>query len=1400
MKKPTTKGADAPAPADADGKSGGEPPHSIKTGTDAPPPTRAQLLTQLGRLEEDIEVERQQLEAEESALIESQQQLETSRERYVELYDFAPVGYLTLDRNGCVLESNFTAGALLGVERTKLIGHTLAFYVPVEDRRGLQEHLWRARRTELPVSSEVRFQKAAGGEFVAQMVSVRGRDTGSGALQLRVSLTDITERRRAEDSLRQSEARFRTMADSAPVMIWITGPDQRPTWFNRPWLEFVGHTIEQELSAGWGANVHLDDLPRCLQTFSQAFAARKDFRLEYRLRRHDGQWRWVLDCGVPLRQASKDFSGYIGSSVDITERKLAEEQLLAKQAELDLITSKTPVMLAHCSRDLRYKFVNHAYAKMLGLSPKQIIGKPVREVLGESVWQVIRPRVEQVLEGRSVEYEAEVPYPGPGPRIIHAAYMPETDGLGGVTGWVAALSDITERRREEQRRQVRDNVTRELAEAGSLAAAAARILQTLCQPTTWDAAALWLVDAGNRVLHCVEYWRRQDGAVSFFETVTRGRQFARGQDLVGQVWTTAQPLFVEDLSKSPHFARASSALKDGLLSGFYFPILLEDRVLGVIECYSLRRHKRDPGFVKLVADVADKMGQYIKREQAEEALRQNEEHLRRILQTALDAVITIDVSGIITFWNAQAEKIFGWSQADAVGRALGETVIPARHRSAYEERLRRYREAGDGLQIEKRLELTALHRSGQEFPVEISIAPLLHDARLSFCAFVRDITQRKAAEEVLRRGREELEQRVRERTAELSHANEKLKEAFSLMNDLYHHAPCGYHSVDAAGRFVEINATALRWLGYSREDLVGKKTIFDLESPASRPRGLVAFNHLKQGIPVQDLQVDLIRKDGTPLTVLLNATALMDAAGKLVQTRSAYVDVSSRMRAEQALAHSEARLQAILDFSPVIMFVKDLQGRYQLVNREFERSLGLKQHKVIGRTDAELLARDVAAVFRAHDRAVLRTGLPRTFEETAPFIDGNRVWVVVKFPMRDNRGHVIALGGMAMDITDRKQAEAALQASETKFRGFVESAPDAVVIVDPEGRIQLINAKTEHMFGYKREELLGQSVERLMPRRYHDFHLEHHAGYFAAPRNRPMGGNNPLFGRRKDGFEFPVEISLSPLDTPSGKLACAAIRDITARRRIEDELRKSKEHYLALFKKAQTAQRALQKLSRLALHAQEKERHRISRELHDDVGQSLTAVSLTLKGVQFNGTAEFASDRHKLDEARRHLQTTMETIHNFARELRPSVLDELGLIPALRSALRGTAGLAGLRVTLRADPLAEKLGGEEKLVLFRVAQECLNNVVKHAQASHVRMTLAKANGGILLRVADNGKSFQPDQRDSVKGQRLGILGMKERVRLVNGTFQIQGRPGKGTTVQVKVPLKTARAPSKEKAP
>ena len=261
------------------------------------------------------------------------------------------------------------------------------------------------------------------------------------------------ERLQKQRQLEESEERFRRLADAAPALIWISGPDKLCTWFNRQWLEFVGRPMEQELGNGWTENVHPEDFDRCLRTYLQAFDARQPFSMEYRLRRHDGEYRWVLDNGTPSYGSNGDFMGYVGSAIDISERRCAQEALEAANLQLQIITDTMPAPVTRCSRDLHYLWVSKPYSEWIGRPQSEIVGHPISEILGEEAFRNLLPRFRKVLAGEPVQYEEQVNFRGIGPRWIHAVYTPTIDAEGHVDGWVAIVHDITERKQLEDARE-----------------------------------------------------------------------------------------------------------------------------------------------------------------------------------------------------------------------------------------------------------------------------------------------------------------------------------------------------------------------------------------------------------------------------------------------------------------------------------------------------------------------------------------------------------------------------------------------------------------------------------------------------------------------------------------------------------------------------------------------------------------------------------------------------------------------------------------------------------------------------------------------------------------------------------------------------------------------------------
>jgi PAS domain S-box-containing protein len=246
-----------------------------------------------------------------TALKRTESALGVSEERAKAIVAMALDAVVAIDRNGLITEWNAYAETIFGRVRSEAVGHSLEIIIPEryreDHRRGLQRFLATGKAVVLNKRIELAGLHRDGHEFPIELsITPLGHgETGTFCAFVR----DITERKHAEHALRESEERFRTMADTAPVLIWMSGTDKLCTWFNRSWLAFVGRRMEQELGNGWAENVHPDEFDRCLAVYTRSFDAREPFTMEYRLRRHDGQWRWLLDCGVPRYHTSNRVRG-----------------------------------------------------------------------------------------------------------------------------------------------------------------------------------------------------------------------------------------------------------------------------------------------------------------------------------------------------------------------------------------------------------------------------------------------------------------------------------------------------------------------------------------------------------------------------------------------------------------------------------------------------------------------------------------------------------------------------------------------------------------------------------------------------------------------------------------------------------------------------------------------------------------------------------------------------------------------------------------------------------------------------------------------------------------------------------------------------------------------------------
>lgn len=296
------------------------------------------------------------------------------------------------------------------------------------------------------------------------------------------------------------------------------------------------------------------------------------------------------------------------------------------------------------------------------------------------------------------------------------------------------------------------------------------------------------------------------------------------------------------------------------------------------------------------------------------------------------------------------------------------------------------------------------------------------------------------------------------------------------------------------------------------------------------------------------------------------------------------------------------------------------------------------------------------------------------------------------------------------------------------------------------------------------------------------------AGTFFALAITPIE-KTPRSGREATAYlkKFIETLSQRTVELAASNLELSL--EIAQRKAVERALKKSERHYSQLLQQSDRLQEQLRRLSRQILSAQEDERKMISRELHDVIAQTLTGINVRLANLKKEAAVNTKGLDRNIARTQRLVEKSVNIVHQFARELRPAVLDDLGLIPALHSFMKNFASRTGVRTRLTAFAGVEKLDTTRRTVLYRVAQEALTNVDKHAQAREVRITIEKVAGAICMKIADDGRGFQANGlRNGKKQKRLGLLGMRERVEMVNGSFAIQSAPGLGTTVNAQMPF------------
>ncbi len=729
------------------------------------------------------------------------------------------------------------------------------------------------------------------------------------------------------------------------------------------------------------------------------------------------------------------------------------------------------------------------------------------------------------------------------------------------------------------------------------------------------------------------------------------------------------------------------------------------------------------------------------RKLAEERLRDSEERYRLLFERNPSPMFVYDEETYrFTAANESAVIHYGYSKEEFLGMTIMD-IRPEEDLPALNHILVNQRQGMNKFGVWRHRK-----KNGELINVDITTHKISFNGKPSWIVLANDVTDKVKAERALRQNEEKYR---------LLFDNNPLP-MFVYDQETY--------------KFLDVNHSAIDRYGYTKEEFL-EMSIMDIrpnvdasgfnELLRKRKNGMLKFgiwrHILKNGYIINvDLITHSISLNGRPARIVLAN------------------DVTEKVKAESAMRQSEEKYRQIVENANEGILLINSEADVTFINDKLADIIGYSKEEAEGRSVFEFIYKEDADDARDYIRKNA-DGEKEAFIFRFRHKEGTERWVTANaVPVMDESNKYS--GGLALitDITQQRKAEAAYQRINEMLRALINYSPLSIILLDKEGKTELWNPASERLFGWSSAEVLGKEIPTVPEEKRN----EHIALRSTIMRGETITGKE-VVRKRKDGKNIIISLSASPLfDSEHNPIGISSFHvDITEKKKAEKEREK-------LFKQITSARNRLKILSSKLISVQEAEKRNISRELHDEIGQLLTAVKIELQRIKTDSDSDeiktLAADCTIL------VEKSISVVRNLSIELRPSIIDDLGLAASIRWYTDKFSQRTSIPIDAEIKEIDKILSPECGITIFRVCQEALTNIAKHSLADYVRVVLYQNKNFVTLTIEDNGKGFdvQKALRQAAEGKSLGLLNMQERVELIGGKFSMKSLKGSGTSIKV----------------